>query len=387
MRIGINSLFLQQPTSGMGQHLFHLLEGLDSLDDKENRYILLSPRFRRAYTSMAPRLSDRFQEVQVVSWLARLGEKGEQLWWEQMGLMRAGIRERIDLLHSPYWTNPAWSPWPTVVTIHDVIQFVLPQYRWRKISRLYFALVSRTARQAQAIIAVSECSKQDIMRVLRVPADRIHVIGNAVDESCHPVRDAWHLAAMRDRYQIGPRYVLYFGGFDLRKNVPGVIRAYARLPRALRDEFQLVIAGRYRNLGHPLFPDPRPVVREMGLEGRVVFTGQVREQDKAPMYSGATMFAFPSLYEGFGMPVLEAMACGTPVLTSNSSALPEVAGDAGLLVDPRSEDAISEGMGQLLSDPRRREELARRGLERARLFTWPQVAEQTLRVYHKVGRA
>jgi len=368
----------------MGQHLLHLLEGLDSLDEKDQQYTLLAPRFRRAYTVRAPQLSDRFREVEVVSALARLGENVEQVWWEQVGIVRAGARERIDLLHCPYWSNPLWSPWPTVVTVHDVIQFVLPEYAWRKISRVYFGLVSRAARRAEAIITVSERSKEDILNLLAVPPERIHVIGNAVDDSFYPVRDAWLLAAVRERYGIGSRFILYFGGFDLRKNVPRLIEAYARLPDHLRREYQLVIAGRYQHLGHPLFPDPRETVQRLGLEGNVIFTGQIREHDKAPLYSAATVFAFPSLYEGFGIPVLESMACGTPVVTSNRSALPEVAGDAGLLVDPYDTDAICAGLADLLEQQTLRDELARRGLDRARRFTWRQVAEQTVRVYRQV---
>jgi glycosyltransferase involved in cell wall biosynthesis len=369
----------------MGQHLLHLLEGLDTLEEKD-QYVLLAPRFRRAYTVRAPQLSDRFREVEVVSALARLGENVEQVWWEQIGIVRAGVRERIDLLHCPYWSNPLWSPWPTVVTVHDVIQFVLPEYAWRKISRVYFGLVSRGARRAHAIITVSECSKRDIVKLLNVPPARIHVIGNAVDESLHPVHDAWLLASVRERYRIGPRFVLYFGGFDMRKNVPRLIEAYARLPEAMRREYQLVIAGRYQYLGHPLYPDPRVVVERLGLQGQVMFTGQIREQDKAPLYSAATVFAFPSLYEGFGMPVLEAMACGTPVVTSNRSALPEVAGEAGRLVDPYEPEAICEALAELLESQEQRDELARRGLERARHFTWRQVADQTVRVYEEVRR-
>ncbi|MBI2755792.1 MAG: glycosyltransferase family 4 protein [Chloroflexi bacterium] len=386
MRIGINALFLQKPMVGMGQHLFHLLEGLDGLDDPENRYVLLSPRFRRAYTVHGPQLSDRFREVEVVSALARLGESFEKLWWEQAGIVAAGSREKIDLLHCPYWSNPLIAPWPTVVTIHDVIQFVLPEYAWRKISKLYFQLVSRSARRADAVIAVSENSKNDIVRILGIPPERIHVIGNAVDASLYPVRDAWQLAAVRERYGIGPRYILYFGGFDLRKNVLRIIEAYSHLPERIRNEYQLVIAGRYQYLGSPLYPDPRPAVEQRGLEGRVVFTGQIREQDKAPLFSGATLYTFPSLYEGFGITVLEAMACGTPVLTSNLSALPEVVADAGVLIDPYSVEAITQGMESVLDDAKLQDELSRKGLERARLFTWEQVAEQTLRVYREIAR-
>src|SRR5919202_3728931 len=236
MRIGINALFLQKPATGSGQHLFHLLEGLDSYD-KENTYVLLSPRFRRAYAVSWPHLSDRFRNVEVVSALAQLGENVEKTWWEQVGLLRAGKGENVDLLHCPYWASPLMTLFPTVVTIHDVIPLILKEYAWRKLTIVYNELVSLAAKRAQAIIAVSQCSKQDIEQTLKIPSERIHVIGNAVDESFRPVRDSWLLSAVRERYAIGERYVLYFGGFDLRKNVPRLIRAYAQLPSTLRERY------------------------------------------------------------------------------------------------------------------------------------------------------
>lgn len=384
MRIGVNALFLQKPATGSGQHLIHLLEGLDAAD-RDNEYVLLSPRLRHAYSVYGPQLSDRFQNVEVATALARAGENLEKLWWEQVGLVQAARKESVDLLHCPYFAGPVVSPFPLVITIHDVIPYVLPEYAWRKISHLYVWLVSSAAKRADAIIAVSECSRRDIERTLHIPAQRIHVIGNAVDESFSPLTDSWQLASVRERYSIGERYLLYFGGFDLRKNVLRLIRAYSALPADLRGEYQLVIAGRLHLLGHPLYPDPRPLVRELGLDGRVVFTGQIREQDKAPLYSGATIFVFPSLYEGFGMPVLEAMACGAAVITSNVSALPEVVGDAGVLVDPKDEGAIAAAMAELLRDPERRARQGRQARERSRSFTWQQVAEQTLEVYRQVA--
>ena len=210
------------------------------------------------------------------------------------------------------------------------------------------------------------------------------MIGNAVHPSYYPITDSWLLAAVRERYNIARKYILYFGGFDLRKNVQRIIRSYAALPAPLRAEYQLVIAGRLHLLGHPLYPDPRPLVRELDMGDRIIFTGQIREQDKAPLYSGATAFLFPSLYEGFGIPVLEAMACGAPVITSRVSALPEVVGDAGVLIDPYSEPAISEALGELLTSPKRRQELGQRARDRSRVFSWRQVAEQTVAVYEEV---
>ncbi|MBX5491098.1 MAG: glycosyltransferase family 4 protein [Chloroflexi bacterium] len=382
MRIGINALFLMQPATGTGQHLFHLLQGLDQ-HDQENTYVLLSPRFRRATASRFPELGPRFRNVQAVSALAQLGDNVEKLWWEQVGLLQACRRERLDLLHCPYFASPILSSIPTVTTIHDVIPLLVPEYRARLAGRLYTELSVLAARRARAIIAVSECSKRDIERTLRLPPERIHVIGNAVDESYQPITDPRLLAGVRERYGIGERFILYFGGFDVRKNVLRLVQAYAQIRQRFDEPYQLVLAGRLRHVGHPLYPDPRPLVRELGLENEIIFTGQIREQDKAPLYSAATLFVFPSLYEGFGMPVLEAMACGAAVITSNRSALPEVAGDAAVLVDPTRTEAIGEAILELLRDPSRRARLGEAARQRARLFSWGAVAQETLRVYRQ----
>jgi len=380
LRIGINALFLQQPATGSGQHLYHLLQGLDGVD-RENTYVLLSPRFHKATTTRIPELSSKFRNVQGVSALARLGENFEKLWWEQVGLLQACHREKLDLLHCPYFASPLASPIPTVVTIHDVIPLLLPEYSAHLAGRAYTQLSALAARRARAVIAVSECSKRDIVRTLGLPGERIHVIGNAVDESYQPVHDPRLLASVRERYGLGERFVLYFGGFDVRKNIHRLIKAYARVRDQFDEPHQLVVAGRFRFVAHRLYPDPRILVREMGLESDVVFTGQIREQDKPPLYSAATVFAFPSLYEGFGMPVLEAMACGAPVVTSNSSALPEVAGDAAVLVDPTSVEAIGEAILELVQDPARRARLGEAARARAAHFSWTAVARQTLEVY------
>jgi glycosyltransferase involved in cell wall biosynthesis len=380
LRIGINVLFLQQPATGTGQHLFHLLQGLDRYDH-ENTYVLLSPRFRRATAPRFPELSPRFRNVQGVNALVRLGDSFEKLWWEQVGLLQASRREALDLLHCPYFASPLLSSIPTVVTIHDTIPLLLPEYRARVAGRAYSGLSALAARRARAIIAVSEYSKHDIERTLGLPPDRIHVIGNAVDDSYQPISDPRLLAAVRERYGLAERFILYFGGFDVRKNVNRLVEAYAQIRSRLDEPYQLVLAGRLHLVGHPLYPDPRPLIRELGLESHVVFTGQIREQDKAPLYSAGELFVFPSIYEGFGMPVLEAMACGAAVITSNVSALPEVAGDAAVLVDPLSTEAIGEAMLELLADPARRAALGQAARARAAHFSWGAVAEQTLKVY------
>jgi glycosyltransferase involved in cell wall biosynthesis len=396
VRIGINGYFLREPWTGMGQHLTYLLAALDAREAGDERYALLVPRFAggpspSGETGGAPRtalgpLARRFSAAEAGVGPKRLPVQLAKLWWEQAGVLLAGRRARIELLHSPYWTNPLWSPWPTVVTVHDVIQLVLPEYQMLARQRVYFGLVTRALRRATAIITVSECSRRDLIRTVGVPGERVFVVENAIPEGLHTVRDPAALEAIRARYGLGERFVLYLGANDLRKNLDRLIRAYAALPARVRDAHQLVVAGRQWPRDHPLYPDPRRVVRELGLEDRVVFTGGVPEEEKATLLSAATVFAFPSLYEGFGLPVLEAMACGTPVLTANGSSLPEVTGDAALLVDPTDVAAIGRGLAELLESPERRCELAERGLERAGRYRWAQVAERTVAVYRLASR-
>ena len=403
MRVGINGYFLREPWTGMGNHLTQLTLALDARDAGDERYSLLVPRFPGdALTSRPPggqsgrlsqttraaldRLPRRFSAVEQGVGPQRVPVQLAKLWWEMVGVVVAGRRARIDLLHSPYWTNPLWSPWPTVVTVHDVIQLVLPEYRALARQRVYFGLVTRTLRKATAIITVSECSRRDLIRTVGIPEDRVFAIENAIPASLQPVTDPARLQAVRARYDLDERFILYLGANDLRKNLNRLIRAYAALPQALRDTHQLVVAGRQWPHDHPLYPDPKLVVRELGLEGRVVFLGGIPEEEKATLMSAATVFAFPAIYEGFGLPVLEAMACGTPVLTSNTSSLPEVAGDAAIQVDPTNVEAIRDGLATLLESPDRRTRLAARGIERASRFRWSEVAERTLRVYERAIR-
>lgn len=384
MRIGLNALFLRWPATGTGQHLHHLLQGLDE-QDHQNTYVLLSPRFPGSSPAGLPQLSDRFQYVEVPSALGPFGEALQKLWWEQVSVVRTSQREKIELLHCPYFAPPYFLPARTVVTIHDVIPWILPEYAARPQSRMYNRLIALTARRVDAVITVSECSRRDIVRFLSIPPERIHVIGNAVDASYRPVTDPQLMDTVRQRYGIGPGYLLYFGGFDLRKNLDRILRAYAALPASTRDEHQLVIAGRLHLVGHPLYPDPRPRIWQLGLEDSVVVTGPVEERDKPALYSGATIFLFPSLYEGFGIPVLEAMACGAAVITSDRSACPEVAGDAARLVDPYDVAQMAAAITELLENSALRNELRERALARARQFSWGRVAQQTIQVYNQLG--
>jgi glycosyltransferase involved in cell wall biosynthesis len=382
VRIAINGYFLQQTATGSGEHLYYLLEGLDSVD-RTSSYLVLYPRLTRSRILRVPPLGANFEIREMRGTSARLGARLGKLWWEQVTLKQQCAAERVDLLHSPYFASPLSPNVPTVVTVHDVIPLILPRYGSALHTRLYMRLVSAAARKARAIITVSGTSKKDIARVLGIPEERIHVVYNAVDRSFHPVDDQRFIDGVRESHGIADDFLLYFGGFDVRKNVERIVRAYHLARDSFARPIQLVIAGAMDLVGHPLYPDPRPVIRDLGLEKQVIVTGRISEEEKPLLYSAATAFVFPSLYEGFGLPVLEAMACGTPVITSNVSSLPEVAGDAALLVEPESVEEIARAMVRLMNDSGLRDELRGRGLRRVRQFDWEASAARTLDIYRQ----
>lgn len=385
MRIAINAYFLEQPATGSGEHIYYLLEALENVDES-NQYLVLYPRLTGSQLVRMPHLGSQFQVKEIRGAAQRLGPRLGKLWWEQVSLRKVCSSEKVDLLHSPYFASPLIPNIPTVVTIHDVIPMILPNYRQAAHVKVYMKLVSAAARGANAILTVSETSKKDIVRVLGIPSERIHVTYNATDSSLRPVCDSTAIEWVRDSHGIAGDYLLYFGGFDQRKNVERILLAY----RAARGDFhnpcQLVLAGSMNLVGHPLYPDPRPMILRLGLEGQVIVTGRISEEEKPALYSAARAFVFPSLYEGFGMPVLEAMACGTPVITSDTSSLPEVAGDAALLIDPTSVEAIAEAMVRVVNDAGLRDELHGKGLLRASQFSWEASAIKTLEVYRQVIR-
>lgn len=338
--------------------------------DPANEYLLFSP-------GSAPRISQIRNSPFAIRNLTKL-------WFEQISFPRACQREEVDVAHVPYFAPPLRPTSPTVVTIHDLIPLILPAYRGSLLVQLYTRLVSAAARRAEAIIADSECSKRDIVRLLGMPPERVHVIYLAGDERFRPVEDVTHLEAIRRKYSLPERYVLYLGGFDQRKNLATLLQAFAHLRKALGDKYQLAIAGELPAQDTPFFPHPRRLAWEVGLEKGVIFIGWVSEEDKPALYSAATLFVFPSLYEGFGLPVLEAMACGTPVIASNAASLTEVVGDGGLLVEPQDVDALAEAMIAVLTDSRLRASLRQRGLEQARRFSWERTARETLGVYREM---
>jgi glycosyltransferase involved in cell wall biosynthesis len=311
--VAVNGWFTGRSATGSGQYIDHLLAHLAQRPDSP-RITLLLPDHGREAPPGSPT-----QGIDLVTCpLPRLPAPLRKLWWEQVTVPHMARRLAADVLWIPYWASPFWQPCPVVVTIHDLIPLLAPAYRTRLIHRLYTALVSFTARRAHSVLTVSHASAADISAHLRIPSQRVHVIYHGVDTfPGQNQRDATWLEAVRQKYNLPSRYFLYLGGFDVRKNVPAVVRAYRRyLERGGDPAIRLVLAGKLPQAHTPLTPDPRQVAAEVGLAAQVYCCGWVEEQDKLALYALATAFVFPSLYEGFGMMVAEAMAAGAPVITS-----------------------------------------------------------------------
>ena len=374
-RIAIDATAIPRQMAGAGVYTYQLARALAETPG-EHRIVAL------ARPGLFDDLAARCRRLHVVHADAK-GRVG-RLAWEQAVLPFLLRRLRIDVLHSPHHHTPlAARGVRRVVTFHDVT-FLLLKARYPLARRLYMEAVSRaSAAAADAIIVPSRTVRDDVVRLLGVAPAQVVVIAEAPGTAYAPVEAQGELARVRGRYRLPERYVLSVGSLEPGKNRGRLIRAYARLRSQglAGGDCPLAIVGQpaWRYEGD------FELARRLELTEDVRFLGYVADGDLPALYSGATAFAFPSLYEGFGLPVLEAMACGTPVLTSNVSAMTEVAGDAALLVDPLDTGAIADALGRLLSDATLREELRARGLARAAEFSWERAARETLSIYEVVA--
>lgn len=292
------------------------------------------------------------------------------LWYELRG-------KGLDLLHSPDLVGPRRGPWRQVITVHDLAFLRMPRIVTSD-SRRYYGGIRRAAAEADAVIAVSQATARDLVDLVGAPEDRIHVVYEAADPTFAPMPRQEAADHVRASHGVVGPYVLFVGTLEPRKNLPTLLRAFS----LVRREFplQLVIAGGRGWLADDVFE----TVQDLALAEGVRFLGQVSPQSLRALYCAAEVFALPSLYEGFGLPCLEAMACGTPVLASNAGSLREVVGDAGVLVRPDDPDDIAMGLGWVLGNPSYREALIGRGLARAATFSWDRAARETLAIYERV---
>jgi len=367
MRVALDAEFLRLPPSGIGGYVRNLFAALRDADSTLD-LVLLEPEWDHRTPSLRRTpLEDR--RIQRAS-------------WELAGVYRAANRARADLLHIPSFAAPVVSSGPLVVTVHDVIPFVLPAYRASRVMRAHLAVMLRTVRRADLVIAPSRAAADDIVAELGIEPWRMRVTHEATDATFVPPADREGARAAVARWGIADRYIFNVGGLDVRKNVPLLLCAFARLRSRLPERVQLVIAGAPHSDNPSVFPPLEPVVRRLGIERDVVFTGRVSEADKLALYQAADLYVTPSYYEGFGLTALEAMACGVPTIAANRTSFPEVIGDGGLLVEV-DDEALVAAMELVFVNPAVANDLRQRGLARAAQFSWRRTAAQTLDVYRE----
>jgi glycosyltransferase involved in cell wall biosynthesis len=383
MRVAIDFHSVTGFKQGTRTYTRNLVQGLLAQNlmarDQADEYLLYITRQDPAELPVFPGPGWRYQRVLPHQRLLRI----------PLGLPWRLMRDRVDVFHCQY-VGPPLCPVPYVVTIHDIIHEYMPELYPPALKAMMSLTYPFSARRAARVITVSECAKADLIKYYGLAPEKIAVIYEGTDESLRPLGQGEQLAAIvkpvLERYKVTRPYLLYLGRLEPRKNVPRLIEAFDGLKKAGRLPHRLVIAG-MRDFQH------EPIeaqVRARGLTDEVVFTGGVDDADLPALINGATAFVYPSLAEGFGLPPLEAMACGTPVITSNVSAMAEIVGPAGLLVDPLDPGAIAQAIAAVVERPELAAELGAKGLARAAQFSWAKAARQTLEVFaavHREGKA
>jgi glycosyltransferase involved in cell wall biosynthesis len=369
MHIGLNAHLLSLAETyrgaGINRYIHNLLTHLP-LVDPDNRYTAFLGD--RRFTSSG--LALKFSRLPTYKPVVRI-------FWEQVVQPFALKKEGVDLLHALAFVTPLLSPCPSVVTIYD-LSFLLYPESFKRSKRFYLSLFTRlSAKRARHIIAISESTKRDVVRLLGVSSEKVEVVYCGIEEAFRPLPQD-QVAAFRSKRGLPERFVLFVGTIEPRKNVTSLIEAFADLRFAICD-LRLVIGGAKGWFYEDVFAR----MEELGLEGEVMFPGYIPAGELPLWYNAAELFVYPSLYEGFGLPPLEAMACGTPVVASNTSALPEVVGEAGLTVDPSDVEGLAEAMRRVLGDEALRQEMRERGLRRAQGFSWTKTAQETVQVYRR----
>ena len=391
MRIGIDIRPLQKASKhrGIGSYLRNLVEILLSIDH-ENDYIFYSLQngtslnMRESY----PHATKSKKWIEHTLYRPKRPERLHWLW-DRLFLHKALNKDNINLFHANEITS-----WPShflakrykyVVTVHDMIPFIF----WNSYKNTYsfdyrLALKQglRLLKRADMIISPSEATKKDILRYVKLPPDRIKVIYEGVRNDLFPLNREEARKTIEKEFGIKSDYILYIGGADFRKNIHNLLVGFGRFLERHHTMHSLVLAGEvfertYLSEVKAVFES----IEKLRLEKHIKVLGFISDQYINYLYSGADLFVFPSLYEGFGLPVLEAMACGTPVVTSHVSSLPEIAGNAALLIDPHDVDNTANAIYNVLTDNGLRKDLIHKGLERAKQFTWEKTARETLAVY------
>ena len=373
LHVAINGFFWDKPTVGVGQYLHGFIAQLDHI--APIRVSLIIPA-----TSQPPATPGHVTIERVRTPLDGVSANLAKLWFEQVAVPRCAERIGAQLLHVPYLAPPWHAHIPVVTTIPDLIPLTRPAYRGSWLVRTYMRLVRAAARRSTALIAISQHVAEQAADILPWHNDPITVTHLAADPMYMPQTDAHTVVAQRG---VPTPYLYYVGGYDERKQVRTLIAAFAQLDPDLRQHTMLVLAGSPAGRNPHLFPDIWADIHRLGIADRVLQLAVSRTENPA-FYAAATLFVYPSAEEGFGLPPLEAMACGTPVICSNASSLPEVVGNAALMVAPGDAQALSQALTSVLTNAELRVQMRANGIRRAQRFTYATTASQTVAVYQRI---
>ena len=378
MHLALNGWFWNRPNSGSGQYTRYLTYYLNRLVSDLD-ISLICPTSEGKPQDVPP--SVRVEMVQN-----RTGHVGKVLFEQKLFPKTCGTIGAT-IAHVPYWGSPLSSPIPVVVTVHDLTTELVREYRRGLKARAYNALVAASARGAAHIITDSLASKQDVIELLGVSAEKITPIYLAVDHSKYNTDTNTILdMAVKQQYGLDDFYTLYLGGYEIHKNIVTLLEAWAYVSTALGDDYPLLLAGKKPSKISERFPDYDAIIEQLDLGDSVRWIGYVEEEHKPTVYREAMAFVFPSSAEGFGLPPLEAMACGTPVVTTNAKSLPEVVGDAGFTVAPDNARRMAGALIAAIDNDTLNAELRSKGLAQAQKFKWETTAHETLLVYDRVLR-
>ncbi len=369
MRIGIDARLVFYSRGGIGEYIVQLIEALANLEPIDDTFMVLQSR-----KDKSPIINSN-------------GFERRSLWtpshnrFEQLALSFEVSQLGLDLLHSPDFIPPFRRNCKSVITIHDLAFLLYPHFLTKESAR-YYGQIDQAWRKTNHIIAVSEATKQDSIKMLGVPEKKITVIHEAANPIYRPMPQDEACRISKEKYKIDRDFILFVSTIEPRKNLPGLLRAYRRLLDDYKRDELLVLAGRNGWLWEEVYE----TVDKLDLKDHVAFLGLVPSEDLVHLYNAARLLVHPSFYEGFGLTPLEAMTCGTPVIVSNTAALPEVVGDAALMINPHDIDGLTVAMWRVLTEEDLRQDLIERGLKRATKFSWEETARKTLEVYHKVGK-
>ena len=370
--IGVNARYLQRDITGIERYILEVLQNLATVD-KENTYTLFFGS--HGHLPKLPDAANHHKYITHMNTRSRL----MRVLWEQFILGTEVARKKIDVFHGTSFVLPFIKSCKYVITIYDLAFMASPD-SFTLANRLYFKLfLAPSIKLADKIIAISQATKKDIIKYFHVPADKVEVIHCALSPKIHKETNNEKLQEVKKKYSLPDKFIMFTGLISPRKNLDRSIKAFAKVRHQIPHKF--VIVGKKGWLYEPVFK----LVEKLGIQKDVIFTGYIPDDDLCALYTLADIFMFPSLYEGFGLPILEAMACGCPVITSNISSMPEVAGDAALLVNPYSVNDIAKAIERIYCDKNLRKQFVNKGYAQIKKFTWKNTAKRTLKVYESLA--